>query len=221
MWRHEEVVVHCGGDSAAGDARTCRQLAQFSLPGSEETIRPEVFTIPALMDPSKNSPDELLLTQTFKSHATMVQSIETLDSKAGSVVSLAAVLSGLILASGIIAFREFWNPEQESGLWLIPLGILLALAIGASLTALTLAAFAWRRAEILVIKPRELAEKFEMKTETELRRFLVVQLAYEFDRMAKYRKQTRRWLGAAFLALGISVVTLLIYAALAVYVLVT
>ncbi len=165
--------------------------------------------------------DKLLLEQARESHATMVQSIDSLDSKSGSVVSVAAVLSGLIVAGGILSLREFWNPTQEAFWWLYLFVVLLALGVLGSFTALFTALLAWRKAEVLVIKPRDLTERFETRTEKDLRHFLIVQLSDDFTRMATYRKRTLGWLKTAFVSLGVSVVTLLVYLALGLYVLAT
>lgn len=166
-------------------------------------------------------PDMLLYEQARRSHEIVIQSIDSLDAKAGSVVNVAAILSGLILASGILAFRELWDPELESAAWLYPFGVFLATGIGASLAALLFGTLAWRRARIVIIDPRILTERYETRTEPELRRFLIVQLGEEFARMMEFRERTLEWLRMAFLALGISVVMLLIYAGVLLYVFVT
>ncbi len=169
----------------------------------------------------KKSPDILLYNHSLRSHEIVIRSIDSLDSKAGSMVNVAAVLSGLILASGILAFREVWNPQREAFVWIYPLGGLLAIAIGASLAALLLGAVAWRKARIVIIDPNTLTERFENSTEQELRRFLIVQIGDEFERMIGLRDDTLWWLRKAFPSIGVSVIMLLVYAAVLIYVLVT
>ncbi len=151
----------------------------------------------------------------------MIDAVNNLDSKAGSVFDVSAVLTGLIVVAGVLSIGEVVDPEKEHFVWLYVFTGVLGAAVSFSFVSLLTALQAWRKAEPIILDPLRLTREFEDRTGTELRQFLIVELGAEFAEMAAGRIQTLTWLNWAFRSLGASVVTLLVYIALVLYVLVT
>ncbi len=166
-------------------------------------------------------PDELLFQQALRSHGSMLEAVDSLDSKAGSLINVSIVVAGLVAVGGALSLQQVYEPSREAATWLIVLLPLLVAGFVLALISVLLAIVAWRRAEVVVVSPGQLTRKYEDKSAFELRRFLIVELSDEFDQMALHRTATLRRLRMGLLFLSLSIGTLMAYTVLAFYVVVT
>ncbi|TET91488.1 MAG: hypothetical protein E3J35_01890 [Methanomassiliicoccales archaeon] len=131
---------------------------------------------PAEPEEDKSSLD-LIYETVLRSYDGLFQASESIDSKAGSIFNVGAVVASLFLATGVISIGGggYATPEVS---WLLATvtGLGLVFCIGAMMLSLR----AWMTSEIEIINPQEFIKKFEDETETYTRKFLVVEIADEF-----------------------------------------
>jgi hypothetical protein len=166
-------------------------------------------------------PDDLLFEQALRFHGTMIESVDSLDSKAGSLINVSIVVAGLVAVGGALSLQQVYDPSKEAQEWLYVLLPVLVLGSVLALVSVLVAIVAWRRAEVVVISPSQLTAKYEEKNASELRRFLIVELGAEFDKMGSHRTATLRWLRMGMFFLALSIGMLMLYTVLAFYVVVT
>lgn len=136
--------------------------------------------------PEDDSPLDIIYETAKRSYDKLFQASESLDSKAGSIFNVGAVVAGLFLTVGVLSIsageeimpRVSWLPPLITGVGLIFCTLTMLLSLKA-----------WMSSEIDLISPGLFVEAFERESEIETKKFLVMELADEFD--INYRRREK------------------------------
>ncbi len=155
-----------------------------------------------------DSPLDIIYETTKRSYDKLFQASESLDSKAGSIFNVGAVVAGLFLTVGVLSIsagegimpRIPWLPALITGIGLLFCTITMLLSL-----------MAWMSSEFVLIRPKPFAAAFERKSEIETKRFLVMELAEEFNVNKRRREKLAQLTRSAQRSLVLAVGTMLAF----------
>lgn len=161
----------------------CRDVVRSGARMQSSSDDPGTSQSPQVED---DSPLDIIYETAKRSYDKLFQASESLDSKAGSIFNVGAVVAGLFLTVGVLSItageemmpKASWLPALVTGvgLFFCTLAMLLSLS-------------AWMKSEIELISPGLLVEAFERESEIDTKKFLVMELADAFD--INYRRRER------------------------------
>jgi hypothetical protein len=155
-----------------------------------------------------DSPLDIIYETTKRSYDKLFQASESLDSKAGSIFNVGAVVAGLFLTVGVLSIsageeimpRIPWLPALITGIGLIFCALTMLLSLKA-----------WMSSEIELISPGSFVAAYERKSEIETKKFLVMELADEFDINFRRREKLAQLTKSAQRSLVFAVDTMLAF----------
>ena len=164
--------------------------------------------VPSQSSQTDDSPLDIIYETAKRSYDKLFQASESLDSKAGSIFSVGAVVAGLFLTAGVLSIsggsemtpKASWLPASITGVGLFFCTFAMLMSLRA-----------WMMSEIEIINPRKFVEAFEEESETETKKFLIVELADEFEINYDRRKEITALIRSAQKFLMSAVVTMLAF----------